>query len=163
VDLADRAAKIKLLMTDVDGVLTDGGIYVASSGERFLRFDAKDGMGIALLRQAGVIVAIVTCGANPAVEHRARMLGIEDVIMACPDDGKGEVVRDLMSKHGVTQEQTAFIGDDINDLPAFREVALSIAPADAVREVREAADWVTSAPGGRGAVREVAEMILAQL
>lgn len=154
------AAKIKLLALDVDGVLTDGGIYFASDGARMLRFDAKDGMGISLLRQAGVACAIVTCGASPAVEHRAQLLGIEDLLMAVPEDGKGAAVRQLAQEHRLQREQMAFVGDDVTDLLAFEEVGLAIAVCDAMPQVREAADWVTQADGGRGAVREIAELIL---
>jgi len=154
------AARIKLLMIDVDGVLTDGGVYFASDGSRMLRFDAKDGMGISLLRRAGVICAIVSCGSNPAVEHRAEVLGIEHVVLGCPDDGKGRAVRELLQKLGISPEEAAFIGDDVTDLAAFEQVGLRIAVGDAVRQVQDAADWVTQADGGHGAVREVADAIL---
>jgi 3-deoxy-D-manno-octulosonate 8-phosphate phosphatase (KDO 8-P phosphatase) len=159
-DLAAAAARIRLLILDVDGVLTDGGVFFGAEGTRLLRFDVKDGMGISLLRRAGVVCALVTCGASPAVQQRAQVLDIDDVMMGVPEDGKGAAVRQVMARHHVTPQETAYVGDDITDLPAFREVGLAIAVADAMPQVRQAAQWVTQAAGGRGAIREVADTIL---
>jgi 3-deoxy-D-manno-octulosonate 8-phosphate phosphatase (KDO 8-P phosphatase) len=159
---AGRAAVlrgVRLVVLDVDGVLTDGGLYYAESGDELKRFHVRDGQGIVLLHAAGVRTAIVTARRSASVERRARELGIAEVHQAVDD--KLAATKALLARLGVAPEQTCYVGDDIGDLPAMRYVALSAAPADAVPAVRRAAALVTRAAGGQGAVRELAERILA--
>jgi YrbI family 3-deoxy-D-manno-octulosonate 8-phosphate phosphatase len=152
---------IKILILDVDGTLTDGGMYYSAEGLTMKRFDVKDGLGLVLLQQAGVEVAIVSADQSPITATRARKLGIESVELGCAD--KGCAVRRLLAARALQPEQACYMGDDVTDLPAFREVGHTAAPADAAPEVRGAAEYVAGAPGGRGAVREVCDLILAAL
>jgi 3-deoxy-D-manno-octulosonate 8-phosphate phosphatase (KDO 8-P phosphatase) len=156
--ISARAKAVKLLMLDVDGVMTDGGIIYGGDGLELKRFDVKDGHGIKLLMGAGVDVAIVTARSSPAVERRARELGITLLYQGQRD--KLFAFEDILSKTGLSAKETAYIGDDIVDLPVLRRAGLAIAVADAVAEVKRAADHVTKRPGGQGAVRETAELIL---
>ena len=154
-----RWSAVRALVTDVDGVLTDGGLYYAETGDELKRFDVRDGQGLVLLREAGVLVAIVTRKESTIVSRRARDLGIVEVHQNVTD--KGGVVRDLLARHAVAPHAAAYVGDDVGDLPAMRLVGLPIAVKDAVNEVRRAAAYVTRSPGGHGAVREIADLILA--
>lgn len=157
------AAGVRLLALDVDGVLTDGGLYLGASAGgdpvEMKRFDITDGLGIHLLRDAGVEVAIVTGRSSEAVTMRARELGIVECHQnASPS--KEPVLEGVAERLGVPLEEVAFMGDDLADLPVLRRVGLPAAVADAAIEVRAAARWVSRRPGGRGAVRELAEFIL---
>jgi 3-deoxy-D-manno-octulosonate 8-phosphate phosphatase (KDO 8-P phosphatase) len=157
--LRDRLRAVRLVLLDVDGVLTSGAKTYSRDGLAALDFDARDGFGIGLLVRAGIEVALVTHGASDVVAARARDLGIEEVRDVVED--KGAAVRDLLASSGRTRSQALFVGDDLRDLAAFAEVGVSVAVADAAARVREAADWVTGRRGGEGAVREVADAILA--
>ena len=152
---------IRILILDVDGTLTDGGMYYSAEGLALKRFDVKDGLGLVLLQQAGVAVALVSNDQSPITVTRARKLGIESVELGCED--KGRAVRQLLGQRGLRPEQACYMGDDVTDLPALAEVGHSAAPADAVPEVLAAVEHVTSAGGGRGAVREVSDLIRAAL
>jgi YrbI family 3-deoxy-D-manno-octulosonate 8-phosphate phosphatase len=152
---------VLILMLDVDGTLTDGGMYYSVDGLAMKRFDVKDGLGLVLLRQAGVEVALISADRSPITAARARKLGIERVELGCED--KGAAVRQLLAERGLRPEQACYMGDDVTDLSAFAEAGHTAAPADAVPEVRAAAEYLTSAPGGRGAVREVCDRILSAL
>ena len=152
---------IKLLILDVDGTLTDGGMYYSAEGLTIKRFDVKDGLGLVRLREAGVEVAIISADQSPITQTRADKLGIERVVLGCED--KGCAVREMLAELGMAPEQACYMGDDVTDLPAFREVGHSAAPADAVPQVLAEAEYVAHAPGGRGAVREVCDLILAGL
>jgi len=159
------ARRIKLVGFDVDGVFTDGGLYMGASenGQRveLKRFNAQDGMGIHLLHAAGLRVALVSGRTSVATTIRARDLGIEDVIQ--DDTGLGNKLgpfEALMARHAVKFDECAFMGDDLADLPVLRRVGLPVAVANAVSEVREAAAHTTTAIGGRGAVREFIEGLL---
>ena len=154
-----RWSAVRALVTDVDGVLTDGGLYYAESGDELKRFDVRDGQGLVLLREAGLLTAIVTRKQTTIVTRRARDLGITEVHQDVTD--KAAVLTDLCARHGLAPAAVAYVGDDVGDLPAMRVVGLPIAVADAVRDVRRAAAFVTRAGGGRGAIREVCELILA--
>ncbi|MFQ6099433.1 MAG: KdsC family phosphatase [Armatimonadota bacterium] len=158
VDLQERLAAIRVLVLDVDGVLTDRGIYFDRDGPAMKRFDAHDGLGIQRLQDAGVAVAIVSGDDSDITAQRARMLGIS--LLRLGVDDKQEAVRRLAADLGVSLEQMAYVGDDVTDLPAFDVVGLRVAVADAVAEVREAADILTEKEGGHGAVREVCDAIL---
>lgn len=154
------ARRIRLVGLDVDGVLTDGGLYVGLFGDQpaeLKRFDIQDGLGIKLLQMAEIAVAFVSARASAATVARARELRITDVIQ---DKHKLPAFADLLARRACTWEDSCFVGDDLPDLPVLRRVGLPVAVANAVPEVREAARFVTSRPGGSGAVREVAEAIL---
>lgn len=161
--VAEVAARVRLLALDVDGVLTDGGLYLGATaaGEsvEMKRFDITDGLGIHLLREAGVEVAIVTGRSSDAVAMRARELGISECHQnASPS--KVPVLTGIADRLGVRLDQVAFLGDDLADLPVLRRVGLPAAVANAAVEVRGAASWVSRRSGGRGAVRELAEFLL---
>lgn len=146
-----RLGQIALLVLDCDGVLTDGQVLVDASGAEVKRFSLRDGHGIALAQEAGLRVAIITRMPSAALDARAKKLGIEHVIASTD---KGAAVRALCAKVGVPLPRTAFMGDDVIDLPAMREVGFAVAVADAHPRVLAAADMVTRAGGGQGAVRE---------
>lgn len=152
------AAEIRLLLTDVDGVLTDGSLTFDSAGVETKTFNVRDGLGVRLWQRAGGELGIVTGRASTIVERRAEELDIGIVYQAVGD--KGSVVRDIAQQHGVPLEQIAFLGDDLPDLPAMRLVGLGVAVADAAPELLEEADHVTQKPGGRGALRELVERLL---
>lgn len=149
---------VRALVTDVDGVLTDGGLYYAESGDELKRFDVRDGQGLVLLRDAGLLTAIVTRKQTTIVTRRARDLGIAEVQQNVTD--KAAAITALLARHQLAPAAVCYVGDDVGDLPAMRLVGLPIAVADAVRDVRRAAAYVTRAGGGRGAIREVCDLIL---
>lgn len=158
-DAIARAKKIKCVILDVDGVLTDGGIYVASDGsELFKPFFARDGLAITRARKVGLNTAIITGRASPIVVNRAKELRIDLVYQGSLD--KREAYADIKAKTGLSDEEIAYIGDDIVDLPILRQVGLPCAVGDAVPEVKEIAQIIATQPGGRGAVREIYEIIL---
>lgn len=159
----ELAARVRLVGLDVDGVLTDGGVYLGAtdSGERVetKRYDITDGLGIRLLQDAGLTVAIVTGRESHSVRLRAEELGIEE----CHQDAtaaKLPIVARLIERLGLSWEEVAFVGDDLADLPVLRRAGLPVAVANAAPEVRATARWVTTRRGGAGAVRELAEALL---
>ncbi len=153
-----RLRDLRLLVLDVDGVLTDGGLWTTESGEVLKRFDVRDGLGIRLLQQAGLEVAWLSGGKSGATEQRARYLGIRHVLTAVKD--KPAALEQLQASLGLSAAECAFVGDDLNDLAVRPAVGLLIATADAVRPLRRRADWVLDRDGGHGAVRRLAEEIL---
>lgn len=157
-DLAARAAPVRLLALDVDGVLTDGGIYYGNNGEELKRFNIKDGLGIKLLQRCGIEVAIITGRSSALVQRRAAELGIEAVIQGRED--KRVALNELRELRELAPENLAYMGDDLPDLGAILAAGLGLAPADAVEPVREAADWVAPSAGGSGAVRDAAQFLL---
>lgn len=154
-----RARAVRAIAFDVDGVLTDGGMYVGARGEEFRRFDVKDGLGIVRLRRAGFRLALISADPSPVAKHRARRLGIRHVYLGVGD--KCAALLRFLKAARLAPEQTAFAGDDATDLPAMRNVGFAIAVADAAAAARSAAHWVTELPGGHGAVREIADALLA--
>lgn len=154
----NKLAAIKLLALDVDGVLTDGSIYIGAQGELFKGFNAKDGMGISCALRSDVEIAIITGRTSEIICRRAQELGIKTVMEGVRD--KAVALLQLASERQLKQEAVAYIGDDLNDLPAFSVAAVAFAPGDAVDEVCDAADIILANAGGRGAVREAIEMIL---
>lgn len=154
-----RLAAARLVVCDVDGTLTDGAMYYSASGEELKRFSTRDGHGIGQLRSAGITVALITAENSPIVTARAAKLGIAHVVLGCAD--KGAAVRELRAELGLGEDQVVSIGDDLGDLAAFAVSGTAVAVADAVKQVREAADLVCDAAGGHGAVRELADEILA--
>lgn len=151
-------AAVRLLVLDVDGVLTDGTLLYGPSGEVFQRFSAYDGYGLECLRDAGVELAILTGRVSTAVVHRAQTLGIKHVIQGAKD--KAVALRELASTCKVDLKNVGYVGDDIFDVPPMKLAGWSAAPANARPEVKAVANYVCSSCGGMGAVREVAEEIL---
>lgn len=151
--------KIKLLALDVDGVLTDGSIYISPAGEVFKGFNAKDGMGISCALRSGLQIAVITGRQSPIVERRCEELGITLLQQGVKD--KRLALQQMAQKLGLVREEIAYMGDDLNDIPAFKASGLNLVPADAAMEVLAVADIITKASGGRGAVREAITMILA--
>ncbi|TLY41509.1 MAG: HAD-IIIA family hydrolase [Nitrospirae bacterium] len=150
--------RLRLFATDVDGVLTDAGMYYSESGEELKKFNTRDGMGIKLLQCAGLITALITMEETKLVTRRAEKLAIPEVHQGARD--KLAVMREMVARHGLTLQQVAYIGDDVNDLEVLNAVGFSAAPADALPAVRNAVDYVCRQKGGEGAVREVADLIL---
>jgi len=158
MSVIEKAKQIRMLILDVDGVLTDGGIIVDSDGRETKVFNVYDGAGIELAHRAGLLTAIISGRYSAPVEHRARELKINEVYQGVAD--KVVVYNQLLSKYGITSEQTAYIGDDIFDIPLLKQAGLSFSPANGRQEVMNVVDFVTQANGGRGAVREAIEIIL---
>jgi 3-deoxy-D-manno-octulosonate 8-phosphate phosphatase (KDO 8-P phosphatase) len=152
------AAKTELLILDVDGVLTDGRIIMNDRGEEIKCFHVRDGHGLKLLMNAGIHVVIITGRKSKTVAHRARDLGIQEVYQGVED--KESLLKKLIQHKKVDKEKVCCMGDDLPDLPMFSQVGISVAVADASPELRTEADFVTKNRGGRGAVREVCELIL---
>ena len=158
LEIQERAARVKLLLMDCDGVLTDGRIWVMENGGDQKTFHTRDGLGIELLHRAGLKSGIISGRISGAVERRARGLGMSFVCQGCED--KQKAYADTLVEAGLTNAEVAFIGDDLNDLPLMLQSGLGVAVADAALETRQHAHYMTTARGGRGAVREVIELIL---
>lgn len=156
--LVSRLKRIRLFATDVDGVLTDAGMYYSESGEELKKFNTRDGMGIKLLQRAGLITAIVTQERTKLVARRGEKLMIPEVHQGVMD--KLSLVREMAGRHALSMEQVAFIGDDINDLATLKAVGFSATPADGLPQVLAEVDYVCAKKGGEGAVREIIDMIL---
>jgi 3-deoxy-D-manno-octulosonate 8-phosphate phosphatase (KDO 8-P phosphatase) len=157
-DILERAAKIKLLVLDVDGVMTDGTIVLDGTDGEYKAFNVRDGHGIKLLQRVGYTVAIITGRRSAVVDRRAKELGIKEV----RQKSLNKVVdyEDIIKKYKVKDNEVLYLGDDIVDLPVMLRVGLSVAVADADSEVLKRARWITQKGGGKGAVREVAELLL---
>lgn len=156
--LATRAAKVRLLVLDVDGVLTDGTLVYGSSGEEVKRFHVRDGYALVVARRMGLAVAVISSRASAAVTRRLAELEIEEVHQGVRD--KAARLAEIVARLGRARAEVAAMGDDLPDLPLLNAAGVALAPADAAPEVRRAAAWVSRQPGGRGAVREAVEMIL---
>lgn len=156
--MQEKLAKIRLLALDVDGVLTDGTINISGNGEIFKGFNAKDGLGISCLQRYGIVVAIITGRKSDIIHRRAEELGIKYLCEGVKD--KYSALSQLCAELHLETAEAAYMGDDLNDLPAFKAAGFSFAPADAAIEVCGRADFVTLACGGRGAVREAAKLIM---
>ena len=158
IELQQRIAAIRLLILDVDGVLTDGSIVYTDQGSELKTFHVRDGLGLQLWKQAGRSTAIITGRSSPIVARRAEELSFDALRQGCGD--KASSLNELRQELGFTNAQICVMGDDLPDLPMLAEAAVTICPADAVAEVRAVCDWVTTVPGGRGAVREAIEWLL---
>jgi YrbI family 3-deoxy-D-manno-octulosonate 8-phosphate phosphatase len=158
MSLVTLCANIELILSDVDGVMTDGGIRMLDSGEQIVKFHIRDGMGVRLWREAGKRFGIVTGRNLEAIRRRAADLWL-DIVRLGVDD-KLPAVDALAAEFNLSRAQVCYIGDDLLDLPTIRAVGLGVAVADAVEDVRRAAKYVTSVGGGQAAVREVVELIL---
>jgi 3-deoxy-D-manno-octulosonate 8-phosphate phosphatase (KDO 8-P phosphatase) len=156
--LEERARGIRLVCTDVDGVLTTGGLRYGAGPSHDKTFNVRDGAGIKWLQRAGIWVAFISGLESPATLTRARDLAVEDCIVGRLD--KGPVLERLCAKYGLRPDQVAHLGDDLADLPLLASVGLACCPRDAVAEVLAAAHWVVPVAGGRGVLRAVAELIL---
>ncbi|MGD8369169.1 MAG: HAD hydrolase family protein [Desulfobacterales bacterium] len=156
--LTEALKRIRLLLLDVDGVLTDGSIVYNDRGEEIKTFNVKDGLGLRLLMKAGIEVGIVTGRSSRALYHRCQNLGISRLHEGVRD--KVAALEAILVETNLTERQVAFVADDLPDLPMFPRVGLAVAVGDASKVVREKAHWITGAPGGKGAVREVCELIL---
>lgn len=156
--LTARARKIRLLVLDVDGVLTDGRMALSERGDELKSFSARDGIAVALARRAGITMALVTGESSTIGKVRGTRLGIDHVVLGARR--KGESVDQLMREHRLSPEAVAYVGDDLLDIPALQRCGLAVAVADAAPEVRSIAHCVTRARGGQGVVREVVELIL---
>jgi 3-deoxy-D-manno-octulosonate 8-phosphate phosphatase (KDO 8-P phosphatase) len=154
----ERARSVKLLLLDVDGVLTDGSIIYSPDGQESKTFSTRDGLGLRLVQKAGLLVGLITARSSEVVQRRAENLGISLVFQGA--GRKLEIFRRILAEQGIAPEQTAYVGDDWLDLPVLLRAGLAVAVADAAPEVLEVAHYVTDLPGGHGAVREVCDLIL---
>ncbi len=160
-EVSRRAARVRLVITDVDGVLTDAGVYYSERGEELKRFNVRDGMGVELLRGAGVRTALLTRESSPCVRARAQKLNLEHVWLGVAD--KRAHLETALRETSLAIAQLAYIGDDVNDLAVLEAIGhegLTGAPADATHAVARAAHYVAAARGGHGAFREFADWIL---
>lgn len=154
----EKAGNIQLAVFDVDGVMTDGRLYLGDSGEELKAFHTRDGLGIKALMQNGIEVAVITARSSRVVERRMAELGIGIVLQGCED--KATALDDLVSERALAPEQLCYTGDDLVDWPAMRRCGFKCAPSDASPWIRERADLVTESGGGNGAVREICEFLL---
>ncbi len=157
-DLNEKAARIRLVIFDVDGVLTDGSLFVGDDGQEYKAFNSRDGHGIKMLLKYGVEIAIITGRTSKVVEHRMANLGINHIYQGKLD--KLPAYEELRAKLGISPEETAYVGDDVVDLPVMRRVGLAIAVQDAHPLVLRHSHWQTPSTGGRGAARDVCEMLM---
>jgi 3-deoxy-D-manno-octulosonate 8-phosphate phosphatase (KDO 8-P phosphatase) len=156
--LAERCRAIELILTDVDGVMTDGTVLLFPDGTEAKAFHVRDGLGITLAHRAGLRTGLVSGRSSESVTRRAAELGMAVVRQGVKD--KGAALREVLAEQGLTARQVAYMGDDVNDLPILLEVGLSAAPADAVFEVKAQVYMITEARGGQGCVREFVEAVL---
>lgn len=157
-ELIEKAKTIKALICDVDGVLTDGSLYLDNHGNELKTFNVQDGMGLKLLMAVGIEVAVITTSQNAVIDHRMKQLGIQHYFKGQVD--KSSAFDQLKTRLNLTNEDFAYIGDDLPDLPIIRQVGFGVAVANAVNQVKEFAFWQTEKTGGNGAVREVCDLIL---
>ena len=157
-ELTELAKKIKCVICDVDGVLTEGHIFIDNHGNELKAFNIQDGFGLKLLMSAGIEVAVITGSQNAVIDHRMQQLGIRHYFKG--QINKQSAYDELKLRLNLTDEQFAYIGDDLPDLAIMKQVGFSVAVANAVRQVKEYATWSTEFHGGRGAVREACDFIL---
>ncbi|ELI5732801.1 HAD-IIIA family hydrolase [Vibrio fluvialis] len=149
---------IQLVLFDVDGVMTDGTIFINEHGECFKSFNVKDGLAIELMRSHGLRTGIISGKSSSSLQTRCEQLGFDEIMMGCKN--KLPKLEELCNKYGINAHQVAFVGDDVLDLPLFEYVGLSVAPSDAHLLVLESATWVTTLGGGKGMVREFVDRLL---
>jgi 3-deoxy-D-manno-octulosonate 8-phosphate phosphatase (KDO 8-P phosphatase) len=157
--LIDRAARIRMLVLDVDGVLTDGNLYFDDQGNETKAFCTRDGLGMRALQQHGTVLALITGRQSAIVEHRAANLGVKHVYQGRND--KLNAFNELLAETGIDEQQVCYAGDDWVDLPVLERVGLAVTVADADPVVKKRVHWITTREGGRGAVREICDLILA--
>lgn len=156
-DIKEKASRIKLILLDVDGTLTDGQLILGPGGEIYKSFNVKDGLGIYLAQREGIQVGLISGRWSQIVEDRAKELGILHVWQCVKD--KAVLFKEILNQFNLRSEEVAFMGDDLNDLPVLKEAGFSAAAGDAIQEVREAVDYVAKRDGGKGAVREFIDFI----
>ena len=156
--IQEKLKNVKMLILDVDGVMTDGRIIMDDEGRQLKNFNVRDGHGLKIIQRYGIKIAILTGRKSEVVNHRAIDLEINDVYQGALN--KKEVFKEILLKHNLAASTVAFMGDDIIDIPVLRQVGFSVAVADAVDVVKKNVDYVTKKKGGHGAVREICEMIL---
>ncbi len=157
-DIMEKAARIRLVIFDVDGVLTDGSLYIGDDGQEYKAFNSLDGHGMKMLQHAGVQIGIITGRSSEVVRIRMESLGIDHVYQGRRE--KLPAYQDLKQKLGLEDEQIAYVGDDVVDLPVMTRVGLAVAVQDAHSFTKQHAHWITSSPGGHGAGREVCELLM---
>ncbi len=157
-EVLERAAKLKLVVFDVDGVLTDASLFLGDDGQEYKAFNSRDGHGIKMLRRSGVEVGIITARTSQVVRHRAADLGITHVHQGAQD--KLPTYRNLLAELKLSEHEVAYVGDDVVDLPIMLRAGLAVAVQDAHALVQKHAHWSTPSVGGRGAARDVCEMIM---
>jgi len=157
-DILERAAQVKLVIFDVDGVLTDGSLFLGDDGLEYKAFNSRDGHGMKMLQESGVTIAIITGRTSKVVEYRMQSLGIQHVYQGQLD--KRQAFAELLEKLNLSAEHVAYVGDDVVDLPVMSKVGLAIGVQDAHPMVRKHAHWLTPSNGGRGAGRDVCEMLM---
>ena len=155
---SEQIKNLKILIMDVDGVLTDAGMYYTESGDEFKKFNARDGMGIELWRNSDGKTMFVSGENLELIKRRAEKLKIDYVLLGIKD--KYNAVKEVLDKGGIKLEEAAFIGDDINDLPLLQKVGFSACVADGIEEVKKVVDYITKRKGGEGAVRELVDFLL---
>lgn len=158
-EIYQKAQNIRCLICDVDGVLTDGNVYLDNEAGELKAFNIKDGLGIKLMQRSGIEVAIITGRNSPVVSRRMAELGVTHYYQG--QVNKQAAFEDLLQKLDITSEQVAYIGDDLPDLPLMKRVGIGFAPSDAASFVQEKSDYLLTTQGGKGAVREIAELLLA--
>jgi len=156
--ILEKAKNVRLVIFDVDGVLTDGTLFLGDSGEEYKSFYSRDGLGMKMLQKSGIDIGIITGRTSQVVVHRMRSLGIQHVYQGKVD--KLPAFKHLCEKAALLPEQIAYVGDDVVDVPVMKAVGLSIAVGDAHPRILPYADWQTTAKGGRGAAREVCELLM---
>ena len=156
--IAERARRIRLILLDVDGVLTDGTVHIHSTGGESKPFFVRDGLGMVWARREGLEVGLLSGRPSDATTRRAAELGLRIVSQGSND--KRGAFKDILTTHGFAADEVAYMGDDVVDLPILAQAGLSTAPADAVDDVRSRVDWLSRHAGGRGAVRELVELVL---
>ncbi len=156
--MKDRALKVKMLLMDVDGVLTDGRLYYTDSGEAVKVFDVRDGLGIKMAQSMGVKTGVISGRDSEALKRRLEELGIDEIHMGRYK--KEEVLEEILRRHRLSEEEVLFIGDDLVDVPVLKRVGFPVAVRNAPEEVKRHAVYITRSEGGRGAVREVVDLLL---
>jgi len=157
--LLERAASIRMLVLDVDGVLTDGKLYFDNNGNEMKAFSTRDGLGMRCLQLCGIELALITGRKSEIVDRRAKQLGIKHVYQGCHD--KRDAFNHLLKKTGIDEQQVCYAGDDWIDLPVLERVGLAVTVPDADKIMKDRVHWVTSHRGGKGAVREICDLVLA--
>jgi 3-deoxy-D-manno-octulosonate 8-phosphate phosphatase (KDO 8-P phosphatase) len=157
-DLMQKAAAVRLVIFDVDGVLTDGSLHLGDDGQEYKAFSSKDGHGMKMLLSTGVEIAIITGRTSQVVKHRMESLGIRHVHQGCVE--KLPFFEELLARTGLSPQQVAYVGDDVVDLPVMIRVGFAVAVQDAHSLAKRHAHWITPSPGGRGAARDLCELIM---
>ena len=158
VEIIEKAKRVKVLVVDIDGVMTDGRIIYSTYGEELKFFDVQDGFGITLLHRAGIKTVIITAKKSKIVKHRARDLKVTKAYQGFMD--KATPFNDILKRFNVMPEEVCFMGDDLIDIPVLKHAGLAVAVPNAVEEVRSSAHYITAKIGGRGAVREICDLLL---